>query len=93
MSKIIKMISKFTSFKAEQIKKIGKYIKEERGKLFEVVIDWFSLKNTKNKWKADPKQHKLPASYRVLTGVSKVGKELSRVYLYSEDTYDFTPNC
>ena len=39
MSKIIKMISKFTSFKAEQIKKIGKYIKEERGKLFEVVID------------------------------------------------------
>ena len=43
--------------------------------------------------KSNPKQSKLPASYRVLIGVIKVGKELPRVYLYSEDTYDFTSNC
>ena len=49
---MIKMLSKFANFKAEQDRQNrAKIQKEERGKLFEVVVDWFFLKNTKNKRK------------------------------------------
>lgn len=49
---MIKMLSKFANFKAEQEwQNRAKIQKEERGKLFEVVVDWFFLKNTKNKRK------------------------------------------